>query len=88
MRIVHDRPYIRVSELSEFTYCSVAWHLRMSGAPSDPHAAVEQEAGREFHHEHARQLARRNAAATASAWLAVAALLTGALLFLYFIFGR
>ena len=28
------KQYIRVSELGDFTYCPVAWHLRKNGAPS------------------------------------------------------
>ena len=55
---------------------------------SDPRAQAEQEAGRGFRHDHARQLARSEAAASAATWLAVALLHTGAVLVLYFVFGR
>jgi CRISPR/Cas system-associated exonuclease Cas4 (RecB family) len=68
---MRDHEYIRVSELRDFVYCPVAWQLWRSGASSDPRAQAEQEPGREFHHEHARQLARSDAAEYAATWLAV-----------------
>lgn len=83
-----DHKHTRVSELGDFVYCPVAWQLRRNGAGSDPRALAEQEVGREFHHEHARQLSRSEAAARSAPWLAVALLLTGAGLVLYFAFGR
>jgi len=61
-----DGNYIRVSELSDFVYCPMAWQLRRNGAGADPQAQAEQEAGREFHHEHARQVARSEAASAAT----------------------
>jgi len=51
-------------------------------------SAGHQEAGREFHHDHARLLARSDAAATAATWLSVALLRTGAVLVLYFVIRR
>ena len=85
---MRDHEYIRVSELGDFAYCPVAWQLRRSGARSDPRAQADQEAGREFHHDHARLLARSDAAATAATWLSVALLRTGAVLVLYFVIRR
>ena len=49
---------IRVSELGEWVYCSVAWKLRGEGVSPDYQGMIELQAGLDLHHEHGAQVGR------------------------------
>ena len=74
---------IRVSELGDWVYCSVAWKLRGEGVSPDPQGMLELERCREFHQDHGAQVARSVVARKAKPWLLAAILITGGLLVLY-----
>ena len=79
---------IRVSELGEWVYCSVAWKLNAEGVGRDPQGIVELEAGREFHEEHGMLVGRTIAAGKLKPWLLAGILITACLLVLFLWLGR
>jgi hypothetical protein len=79
---------IRVSEVGEWVYCSVAWKLRGEGVSPDYQGLLELQAGVDLHHEHGTQVGRSVAARRVKPWLLAGILIAGALLVLFLWMGR
>ena len=76
-----EKQYISASELAEFQFCRRAWHLSSLGTPSE--LTAERDAGREWHHSHADQVAAPARSGSLAHALAAAFLVLLLLLVLY-----